>query len=235
MENKNVNSGHRQRLKERFLKDGLDSFNDHQVLELLLFFSIPRKDTNKIAHVLLNTFGSISGVFDASPELLEKIPGISGCSTTLIKLIPALSRVYLTDKNKNKNGDEQILSTEQAGKIFLNRFIGRQNEVIILMLLDAKRKMVYCEMLSEGNVDTAPVNIRKMVALVIHYNATAAFIAHNHPSGFALPSTADINTTYIVKRALNSVGAKLLDHLIISDGDYVSLAQSEIAEDLLDK
>ncbi|MEG1783149.1 MAG: DNA repair protein RadC, partial [Oscillospiraceae bacterium] len=192
-------------------------------LELLLFFSVPRSDTNEIGHELLTRFGSLSGVFDAPVEELCKCNGVGLHSATLIKLIPDLLSVYHTDKTKPT---EIINSTNIAGKFFLPRFLGKKNEEVHVMLLDDKRKIIKTEKLFEGTVNSTPITIKKVVALAVNTNATGVILAHNHPSGVALPSRSDIKVTEKLYKALELINIQLCDHIIVADEDFVSLADS---------
>ncbi|MBQ3587139.1 MAG: RadC family protein [Oscillospiraceae bacterium] len=218
-----VHDGHRARLKDRFLSQGLEGFEEHNVLELLLFYSIPRMDTNEIAHNLLDKFGSISAVFDASAEELCSVKGISMHTATLIKLIPELFSLYHTDKTRSI---QTITSTEEAGRFFIPRFYGKSVEEVYLLLLDDKRKILKCEKISEGIVNLSKISVKKIVSLAINCNATGAILAHNHPAGLALPSREDRLTTQKVFYALETVNVRLCDHIIVADNDYVSLADS---------
>lgn len=218
-----VHDGHRKRLKRRFLSEGLDSFEDHNILELLLFYALPRSDTNEIAHRLLEQFKSLSGVFDAPLEELCKIKGISEHSATLIKLIPRLTSAYHTDKSK----DIKIIgSTNAAGKFFVPRFYGKANEEVHVMLLDDKKKVIKCEKVFEGTVNSTPITVKKVVAMAVNSNATGVILAHNHPGGIALPSKSDLRATEKIYRALELINIQLCDHIIVADDDFVSLADS---------
>ena len=222
-EKKPLHKGHRQRLKERFLREGLDHFEEHQVLELLLFYGIPQKDTNPIAHELIGRFGSLSGVLEASPEELQEIPFVGENVSTLFKLVTAVSRYYQV----NCAMREQILTTIDAcGRYLTPFFYGRQHETVFLLCLDAKCKVLCCEMVGQGSVNSAGVPIRNIVETALKANASTAILAHNHPSGLALPSREDIYTTRRVATALDAVEIELTDHIIVADNDWVSLAQS---------
>lgn len=218
-----VHDGHRNRLKSRFLAQGLKGFEDHNVLELLLFYSIPRSDTNEIAHRLLNEFKTLSGVFDAPVEELCKIKGISTHSATLIKLIPEMMSVYHTDKTKDI---EIVNSTREAGKFFVPRFYGKKNEEVHVLLLDDKKKVIRCDKLFEGTVNSTPITVKKVVAAAVNSNATAVVLAHNHPGGIALPSRADISATEKIFKALKLINVELCDHIVVADDDFVSMADS---------
>ena len=218
-----IHAGHRQRLKERFLKDGLDHFEEHQVLELLLFYGIPQRDTNEIAHELIRKFGSLSKVLEATPEELREVKYVGDKVTTLFQLITAVARYYQV----NCAMREVILPTIDAcGKYLVPYFYERQNETVYLLCLDAKCKVLCCEKVGEGGVNSAGVPIRRIVELALKNNATSAILAHNHPSGLAIPSGEDIQTTRRVALALDAVEIGLVDHIIVADNDWVSLSQS---------
>lgn len=222
-----LHEGHRERIKEKFLKSGLDDFEPYAILELLLFSTISRKDTNMIAHKLIENFGSLSGVFDAPYDELLKVDGIGKTSATLIKLIPQLSRCYLLDKQQDKN---RIFNTETAGKMLIKKYIGRSNEVVVLLLLDSKSRQLYCDVVNEGSVNTVPIYVRKIVELAVRYNAVGAILSHNHPSGNMMPSSGDIASTKDVFQALETVNVRLNDHIIVADNDYFSMADSGLMD-----
>ena len=218
-----IHAGHRQRLKERFLRDGLDHFEEHQVLELLLFYGIPQRDTNEIAHELIQKFGSLPRVLEATPEELSEVKYVGDNVTTLFKLITAVARYYQVSRAMR----EEILTTIDAcGKYLVPFFYERTNETVFLLCLDAKCKVLCCEKVGEGSVNSAGVPIRKIVELALKENATSVILAHNHPSGLAIPSGEDIQTTRRVSLALDAVEIGLVDHIIVADNDWVSLVQS---------
>ena len=218
-----VHDGHRERLKERFRSEGLDAFTEVQVLELLLFYSVPRKDTNEIAHALLEKFGTLAQVLDANPADLEKVPGMGSSSALFLKLLSAAGRRYQISRTESAT----ILRTlEQCGAYLQPRFFGRKHEAVFLLCLDAKCKVLACKQVGEGSVNSAGVPIRRIVETALSANATMVVLAHNHPSGLALPSADDIQTTKRLAVALDTVEITLIDHLVFSDDDYVSMAQS---------
>ena len=220
---KNVHSGHRQRLKERFLRDGLDNFEEHQVLELLLFYGIPQRDTNTIAHELIRKFGSLSRVLEATPEELQQVNYVGENVSTLFKLVTAVSRYYQVSCAMR----EVILNRiDDCGRYLTPFFYGRQQEMVYLLCLDAKRKVLACEKVGQGGVNSAGVPIRAVVETALKFNASTVILAHNHPSGLALPSREDVATTRRVALALDAVDVELTDHIIVADNDWISLAQS---------
>lgn len=218
-------SGHRQRVRKKFIENGFDVFEPHEALEMFLFYAIPRKDTNPLAHRLLDRYLTIGGVCDAPiDELMEEF-GLSESAAAYIKMLPEMSRLY----NESKMSDDNIIDYENLGKLFQTKFIGRTSEAVALMLGDAKGKMIYFNIISKGSLNSSDMPIRKIVDLSLRHNAKMAFIAHNHPSGTALPSHSDLLTTQTVRETLLSVGVDLIDHFIITDDDYVSLRDSGLA------
>lgn len=223
MVTRSIHKGHRERLKARFLEEGLDNFTDIQVLELLLFYAIPQKDTNPIAHNLLDHFGSLSRVLEAEVEELKKVPGISDHSATLLALVTQLARYYQVDCAQRV---EVLSSLDACGAYLVPRFFGRTQETVFLLCLDAKCKVLCRKEVGEGSVNSASISIRKIVETALTSNATTVVLAHNHPSGVAVPSKEDILTTRRIYAALNAVEVLLVDHIVVAEGDYVSMVQS---------
>ncbi len=218
-----IHSGHRQRLKEQFLAHGLDPIHDVNLLELVLFYAIPRQDTNPIAHRLLDTFGSLAGVFDASVEELTGRGGLSRNAATLIKLIPAAARRH----QLSRAGTQKILDTTQkCGDYMVPFFFGATQEDIYMLGLDAKCMVLGCVKIASGSLNSAGLSIRKVVETALNMKASSVVLAHNHTSGIAVPSQEDIRTTRSVAHALDLVGVYLADHIVVADEDYVSMAES---------
>ena len=218
-----THDGHRQRLKQLFLKEGLDNFYDYQALELLLYYCIPRKDTNPIAHSLIDTFGSLSQVLEAPVEELMRVEGVGEHAATFLHLVTEVGRYYLV----NRGSQVKILPTiEDCAKYMLPYFFGRRNETVFLLCLDAKCKVLCCRELGEGTVNSAAISVRKIMETALTVNATTVVLAHNHPSGIAVPSGDDIQTTRRIAAALSAVEIHLADHIVVADDDYVSMVQS---------
>ena len=216
-------SGHRARMKKKLLEQGMDVFEQHEVLEILLYSAVPQRNTNDMAKNLIDKFGSISAVFDASMEALRSA-GLSEHQALLLKMLPDITRLYLSDKHDN--GDK-VFDYSQMPSYILDRFIGNETaENVLLVLLDKKGKIVFSGMIENGDLGSANISIRKIVGHAINYSAGSAVLAHNHPSGLALPSKQDLYVTRDIKNALESVGVVLLDHYIVADHDCVSLAES---------
>ena len=218
-----MHDGHRQRLRNRFLRDGLDNFEEVNALELLLFHCIPRQDTNPVAHRLLERFGSYDAVLDASRSELLSVEGIGENTATFLSLMKPSWRYYNTAKNKK---EIPLTTISACGYYLLPFFSCRDVETVYLLCLDAKSKVIACRLIGEGNVNSASISIRKIVETAMSCNATSVVLAHNHPSGVAIPSVEDIETTKRLGKALNAVEIILVDHLVIADNEFVSIAQS---------
>ena len=218
-----VHAGHRKRLKERFRQEGLDSFDELHVLELLLFYCIPQKDTNLLAHELLDRFGSLPQVLEATAEELEKVPGVGEHVSTLLTLITDISRYYMVSRSARF---DVLLTNEQCGDYLLPYFVGRRDETVFMLCLDAKCKVLCCKAVGRGSVNSAGVPVRRVVETALGVNATTVILAHNHPSGLAIPSSEDIITTRRIAIALDAVGIVLADHIVVADDDFVSMVDS---------
>ena len=219
-----IHDGHREKMRHRFCETGLEGFADHEALELLLYYAIPRRDTNELAHRLLTRYGSLSALLQAPIEDLRRVEGVGESAAVLLKLVPAF--VY---KAQRSAGQETVLnSTEKAGRYLLTCFAGERNEVIYQLCLDRKGKLLARKRLSEGGSAAAELNIRRLVENALLSSASAVILSHNHPSGIALPSREDYATTQQAQDALRTIGVELLDHIIVAEDDYVSLADSGI-------
>ena len=215
-----MHKDHRKHTKDRFLSEGLDSLEPHNVLELLLFYSIPQKDTNETAHMLINRFGSLSAVFDAPYDDLLTVPGISEHSATLIKLIPAISRRYAMEKNSKVT---KLSSIEDIGKYLVARYLGVTEETVLLLLLDNKFGLIDCVKVHEGSVNSSAITMRKLIETALFKRASMVVLAHNHPSGVALPSSDDLFTTQQVKRAFDLVEIGMLAHIIVAGDTFTNI------------
>lgn len=222
----NIHEKHRERVRERFLKDGLDNFADHNVLEMLLFYAIPVKDTNELAHDLLNTFGSLSAVFDARVGDLMKVKGIGKNTAVLIKMIPQLFRRYETDKLKT--GNIMLNSAELVAKYASKLFKGLTEENLYAIFLDTSCNLLDTVKISSGTKNTTAVNMRKIAESAFSVNATNLILVHNHPSGITAPSRKDVDVTINIANMAETIDLKLNDHIIIGNGDdYFSFRKSD--------
>ena len=215
-----IHDGHREKMRRRFRETGLEGFADHEALELLLYYAIPRRDTNPIAHALMDRYDSLSAVLNAPVEDLQKVEGIGESAAVLLSLVARISRkARLADA-----AQETVLnSSERAGTYLLERFSGETREQVYLLCLDRKGKLLACKRLADGDVASADLNIRKVVETALLTSASAVILSHNHPSGVALPSHEDEIATIQIRDALAAVDVHLVDHIIVADDDYVSL------------
>lgn len=220
---KNLHAGHRDRMRKRFQEHGLDSFQDHEVLELLLFQAQPRKDMNPTAHRMIEHFGSLEAVFEATEEELRQIKGVGESAAFLVKLIPQIARRYMIEKAAN---DNILDSTDTAGGYFVPKFMYERAEVVYLACLDTKHRVICCKEIGRGVVNCAEVSIRRIVEIALANNAAGIILAHNHTSGIAIPSEEDQASTIHIRRALRLVGIELIDHIVVGGDDFVSMADS---------
>ena len=200
-----LHDGHRQRKRQQFLSHGPQSMADHELLELALFYAIPRRDTNETAH-----------------RLLEQVEGVGQNAAELLRLIGAMG-----DRARRPGREEKIVaSVDQAGAYFLRLLDGQRTEQLYQLCVDAKGKVLSCRMLSQGQADMTVLSLRQVVENALLSGASGVFLGHNHPSGVALPSPADMEATTQVRDALKRLDIRLIDHIIVADGDYVSMASS---------
>ena len=218
-----IHEGHRERMRERFFHEGMDHFSEYEALELLLYYAIPRKDTNPIAHALIDHFGSLGQVLEASVEELEQVSGISRNAAVLIKLVTEMGRLYLV---KRAEENTVLRTIKDCGDYLKPCFFGRTNETVFLLCLDARCKVLGCRKVGEGSVNSANVPIRRIVEMALGANATSVVLAHNHPSGLAVPSDEDVATTQRVAAALRAVDVILVDHIVVANDDYVSMVHT---------
>ena len=217
-----LHDGHRERKRVQFRQHGLDGFADHEVLELLLYYAIPRRDTNETAHRLLQKFGTLQNVFNAPAEELSRVEGMGEGAALFLTLLPAVYR-----RTMRSTGPEKVLnSVEKCGRYFLSLLAQERQETLYQLCLDAKGKLLTCKKLSQGSADCTSLSVRQVVENALLSGASAVVLAHNHPSGVALPSENDRAVTLWVRDALKTMDIRLLDHIIVADGDYVSMNQS---------
>lgn len=223
VDTKGIHTGHRKRVKEKFKQGGLDTFQAHEVLEFLLFFGIPYKDTNEIAHNLINKFGSFANVFDASLDALMEIAGMTENAAILIKMLPAVARRYRHDKIAER---KDISSFTKCREFLSNLLYDSTKEEFYLMSLDSDNKLLNCSKLATGTVNRVNVIIRDLQEQALRDRAVNVVIAHNHPSHVPFPSSNDLRTTKTIITSLSYVEINVYDHIIISGGQYYSLSRN---------
>ncbi len=216
-------------MKEEYLAHGLQGVPDHKALELLLFYAIPQGDVNGLAHALMERFGSLSGVLDAPVEELTKVPGVGVHTAILLNLIPAMGGKYLSSRS-SMEADDRIDTSMAARRLFTPYFFGARNEMIYLACLDSKLKLLGVRKVTEGIATLSEIVNRKVLEHALSLNAAVVLLAHNHPSGLALPSDADKLATKRLKKLFTAVDIELRDHLIFVDEDMVSMRDSGLLD-----
>ena len=221
---KHRHTGHRERMKAEFLARGLEGWPDHRVLELLLFYTIPQGDVNDLAHELVERFGSLAGVLDASVEELKKVKGVGDHTAVFLRMLPAVLGRYQGARTRLS---AIINSPEEAYAWLEPYFFGARNEMVYVLCMDGKRQVLGVRKVAEGSIEMAEVNTRRIAEEAIGLRAAQIYVAHNHVSNLAIPSQADWLTTDTLRGALSPIGIELIDHLVFVDGDMVSLKDSE--------
>ena len=217
----NPHENHRARVRETFRKAGVEGMPDHNLLELILFYSIPRKDTNEIAHRLIETFGSLNAVFNASYERLMDVEGVGESSALLISMIPGICRRYIEGNEAKKI---TLCETEDVKKYIASKYYGCKVEVFYMLCLDAVGNLINCCKLGEGTTGSVTLDKRIVLETAFRNNADTVIFAHNHPNGIAAPSREDIMMTDEFNTLFRGVGIKLADHLIVGSDDILSMA-----------
>jgi len=217
-----IHKNHRKRMKNKFIEHGFEGFEEHEILEMLLYYAIPRKDTNPLAHTILNEYKTLANVFDADVHQLEKIPGLSKNSAVLLSMIPALARIY--DKSKFEK-QPYLHDTESIGKYAISLLKGKQNEELALICLDSNRKVHWSGIITKGTIDRIEAYPRIVVSEVIKHNARCVIFAHNHPHNTLMPSAADRAATDNLVELLRGIDVVVIDHVIVSGDRYYSMAE----------
>lgn len=230
MDERNVHKGHRKRTKESMLEHGIDSLNDHQVLEILLFYGIPNGDTNPIAHRLVEEFGSLRGVLEADYDKLCRIKGISDNSAGLIKFVQQLSRRYLKSACFSDEKSHKFDSTESLREYFESVFLGVETEEVHALVVDDELKLVAEAKISEGTIGKVQISARKIADFVIMNRCDRVVLAHNHPKGVCMPSKADIIKTKELTKLLSELEISVIDHIIVGRNGSFSLRASNHAQ-----
>ncbi|MBR6950709.1 MAG: DNA repair protein RadC [Oscillospiraceae bacterium] len=228
-----IHDGHRERMREKVEKIGLDSLQEHEVLEVLLYLTNPRKDTNPLAHELIGRFHSLAGVLEAPAKELKEVAGVGEQTAYVLRLIPQLARRYMKSRAETKEGDildSSVRVTEKARKLIESEFYGSREEAVYAFAVNNRLKLIGTVKLSEGTAASAGVPLSKLVEFALSHSATGVILAHNHPSGRLRPSRADIETTEQIRELLQKVGVKLLDHVIVGNDDSFSFADAGLMD-----
>lgn len=220
-----IHSGHRERVRKDIIRHGFDEHTPpHKILEFLLFYCISRKDTNPLAHRLINRFGSISGLLDAPLNEIAAVEGMSESSALLIKSILPIARIYFVEKSDEK---PTFSNLDEIGEYAAKRYIGITTERASIAAFDGKGKLIGFQFVGDGDVSSVGLSVRDIIGQLIRQNAVSAILIHNHPSGVAVPSRNDALVTIKLAESLAGSGIYLADHIILGFGDFVSMAQSK--------
>ncbi len=221
----NLHEGHRERLRERYINEGGRNFAAHNLLELLLFYGIPRKDTNGIAHQLLNRFGDIEGVFNARLDDLCAVPGMTKSAAILISLTNEITaRMVKGDLSDIK----EFNSFDEVGEYLVKLFYGLKEEYVYAMFLDTHGNLVKCDVVCRGSVNAVALDIRSIVSMAFNFSSVGVVIAHNHPGDCLYPSNEDLMTTRRVRDLLKMNGIELVEHFIISGGKHMRILKQAL-------
>jgi len=217
--------GHRERLKKRYEKAGMEGLQDYETLELLLFYAIPQGDVKPRAKELLKRFGSLKGVLDADLKALREVPGIGDHSSLFFKVVRDVRTLYLRQGAEVK---EQISSTKELIDYCLASMGGLKDEHFAVIYLNARNRIIQVETIQEGIVNQAVVYPRKVLEKALKHKASAIILVHNHPSGHVRPSDADIRLTRVLQDAARVMDIVLHDHLIVGENRFFSFREEGI-------
>lgn len=223
-EKTNIHRNHRQKVREKYYASGFRGMASHNILEMLLFFGIPYKDTNPIAHELIDRFGSLSAVFEANRTDLMQIKGMTENAACLISMILPLYQKYAQELVKRRQSFKDI---EEAVAFLRTLYLDNNNiERVFLLCFDANNSLITYRMIGEGDVSSSNFDMRKLASAVLETNAASVVLSHNHPHGIAAPSYADTVATADIASLLNVLNVKFADHIIVTDKSHFSMAGS---------
>ena len=224
-----MHEGHRERVKQRVASEGIEAFAPHEILEYLLFYCIPRRDVNPLAHQLIDAFGSMSAALEADADDLAAIPGMTRNAAILLSSIPQINRAMAREALRER---PKLESWRDAADYALNFYLGRRYETFALLCLDAKKRVTACPVLSEGTLEESPVYPRRIAETALRNKAKYIILVHNHPSGTLRFSLADAIATAAIIDALMPIEIGVIDHLLIADHSALSMAHEHILENL---
>lgn len=225
----NVHAGHRERVRKRYVEEGLDSFKDHEILELILYYCIPKRDTNELAHRMISEYGTLTDLMEADPLDLVRRCKVSLNTAILVSMFVPLTRRYM----RGKWGERPVInSSSKAGEYALSLFAGRIYEVFFTICLDSQNRVNHAALVHEGTINEAPVYPRIIVETALRHKANSVILAHNHPGGSLKPSGADIEVTKKIYAALKPISINVVDHIITAGDRYISFAEQGIMDSI---
>ncbi len=213
--------GHRQRMRERFYKEGLDSFEPHEVLEMILFFVVPRRDTNELAHRLIERFGSFHNVLDSPKETLREF-GLTENTIALLKMLPSISNYYMSSR---QSGTPVLYNCTEIGNYAVSKIGERTVEVFGMIMLTHQMRLINFEIIETGTVNLTNVSPRKVAEAALRNNSAKVVLVHNHPGGSLSASAADQKLTDELSKMLKSIGVAMIDHIIVANGRFSSMRE----------
>jgi len=222
MNNNTPHVSHRQRMYDRYLKTDLDSFAPHEALELMLYYAIPRKDVNPIAHELIKTFGSFANVLDAHPIDLVKVSNVSTRCAVYLNMFPKIMRLYNTQKSSSS---EPLDSVSKVINFLSDNFYGLNKEVFYLLCLDSNCRLKQFVKIGVGESSELHIHPKAIVETALRYNSSQVIFSHNHPSGVTNPSNEDISFTRKLAVIMTTIDIPVIDHIILSDSSTYSFAR----------
>lgn len=220
---KNIHKGHREKVKQRYYEVGLASMPDHNILEMLLFFGIPQKDTNPIAHELMDRFGSFSGVLEASVTELKAVKGMTDSAACLLTMFLPVYKRYVSDLRKKKL---QFKNAKEIADYLRPLYLDTNNERIYALCFDLQDRLIACRVVSDGDIDSSVLDARKLATIALEVKAKKVILSHNHPNGTLTPSEGDSKVTQYSYDLLRLLKVQLVDHIIVTDASYFSMAKS---------
>lgn len=223
-----MHEDHRHRVRKRYIESGLDSFADHNILELLLFYSIPRKDTNELAHRLISNFGSLKKVFEAGYDNLMTVDGVGENTAVLLSMLSQIQKHIINEKKKKI----ALPDARSVSDYLKNVFIGVKEETFFMLCLDGKDVLINCCRVGEGGADCVSIRKRQLLETAFRNSASSVILAHNHPNGIAAPSREDVAVTLELIDIFNAVGVRLADHCIYAGGEVISMASTAKFKDV---
>ncbi len=221
-----IHTGHRQRMRKRFIRDGnLDNFQYHEILEMILYSTIKRSDTNALAHKMINSFGSFHALLDASVQEIMDTCNVSESTAFAVSMLPHIAKRYMESQSQ----ECQVIKTKNdAFRLLQPMAVGEVNERFYLLCLDSKYRVIKLSQLSSGTIDSTSIRVEQLLEILIKHKAAFAIIAHNHPGHTCKPSSNDIAATDKIKTAFDIINVILLDHIILCGDNCYSFAQNRL-------
>ena len=224
---KPCHSGHRQRMLEKLTKYGAEHFENHELFEMLLFYSIPRVNTNEIAHRLTDRFGSVRGILDADIDELCSIEGVGRKSAELIKLV---AEMHLRCSTEKIDTTKQFTKYSQVCEYLNTKYIGVSKEIVYLLIFNNSMRLIATEKIGEGTANSVALRSDMVLRCAYSYNSVNVILAHNHPGGKAIPSGEDITATGLIKNHIAAYGVNLIEHFIVADGKCTPIIHGNKAD-----